>query len=239
MQVVINHLTRMKKGYICVAGVQRGTTRHIRPVLAGAQQLGTDLLARHGGVFEIGFVVELGKVRPAPKPPETEDHEFDPRSAQMVGQLKAKEFWTLLRPLSKRTLGEVFGDALTQRGATSCGLDVGGGTVSLGLLRPESPPVLYVKTREAGKQVVRMKLADLGFHKLDLSVTDIRLYQDDHVTPDQAVVEQAAKRLKPGAEVILSVGLTRPFSSSHTLPACHWLQVNNIHFATDPLWRRG
>jgi len=45
MKIVVNHLTRMKKGYICVAGVMSGTTTHVRPVLK--TQLSIDLLNRN------------------------------------------------------------------------------------------------------------------------------------------------------------------------------------------------
>ncbi len=38
-----------------------------------------------------------------------------------------------------------------------------------------------------------------------------------------------------GAEVLLSVGLTRAFSTGG-FPPVHWLQVNNIHFRKNPLW---
>jgi hypothetical protein len=34
MQIVINHLTRMQRGFMCVAGVDLATGRHVRPVLA-------------------------------------------------------------------------------------------------------------------------------------------------------------------------------------------------------------
>ena len=38
-------------------------------------------------------------------------------------------------------------------------------------------------------------------------------------------------------ELLLSVGLTRPFAPSPDAPPIHWLQVNNIHLEPDPCWR--
>ena len=35
MRIVINHLTRMRAGYICAAGVEANTLQHVRPVLLG------------------------------------------------------------------------------------------------------------------------------------------------------------------------------------------------------------
>ena len=70
-----------------------------------------------------------------------------------------------------------------------------------------------------------------------LSVTDIRLYGEDHVTPVAERVQTVQARVARGVDVILAVGLTRPFSSNPSLPPVHWLQVNAIHLADDPAWR--
>jgi len=78
-----------------------------------------------------------------------------------------------------------------------------------------------------------------GDFDLDLSITDIRLYQSDHVTPNADLISRIDQRLKSGADVILSVGLTRPFASSPDLSPMHWLQVNNIHFEENLTWLLG
>ena len=78
-----------------------------------------------------------------------------------------------------------------------------------------------------------------GDYDLDLSVTDIRLYQADHVAPNTDLVARIERRLNSDTGVILSVGLTRPFASSPDLPPMHWLQVNNIHLNDDPTWQLG
>ena len=44
MQVVINHLTRMNTGYMCVAGLDLKNGKHVRPVLGG--RLGVELLRK-------------------------------------------------------------------------------------------------------------------------------------------------------------------------------------------------
>jgi hypothetical protein len=54
MQIVVNHLTRMQLGYICVAGVDVSSGQHIRPVLRS--RLNVDLLARNGGPFDLGIL---------------------------------------------------------------------------------------------------------------------------------------------------------------------------------------
>ncbi len=83
-----------------------------------------------------------------------------------------------------------------------------------------------------------MQLYD-GQFSADLSVTDIRLYADDHVTRDARAVAATDRRLRRGTPIIISVGLTRAFATGPTFPPVHWMQVNNLHLEDDPLWRRG
>jgi hypothetical protein len=78
-----------------------------------------------------------------------------------------------------------------------------------------------------------------GEFDLDCGVTDIRLYGDDHITPNTKQVEHITKRLKSAPGLILSVGLTRAYASSPDFSPVHWLQVNNIHLQDDPLWQLG
>ena len=78
-----------------------------------------------------------------------------------------------------------------------------------------------------------------GEFDLNCGVTDIRLYGNDHVTPDTKEVERFAKRLKSSIGLIICVGLTRPYASSPDFNPVHWLQVNNIHLQDDPIWQLG
>jgi hypothetical protein len=59
MRIIVNHLTRMQPGYICVAGVDVSSGQHVRPELRG--RLTTDLLTLNGGPFDIAslFVSSL------------------------------------------------------------------------------------------------------------------------------------------------------------------------------------
>jgi hypothetical protein len=80
-----------------------------------------------------------------------------------------------------------------------------------------------------------MRFSDGRFH-VEASVTDLRLFADDHATPDLAAVHAANQALACSRGVILCVGLTRPYSPGPNQPERHWLQVNNLHFEDDPLW---
>jgi hypothetical protein len=238
LTIIVNHLTRMKQGYFCVAGIDTATYEHVRPVPQKGN-LSTKLLARNGGPFDMAMMVQFENVRSIALRPEVEDHLFNPTSARVLEAVEPGRFWELLKKLAKPKLSELFGPDLVRRGTSACAVDVGKGQASLGCLIPESPPLLFPK-HEYGKDKIRMRITDGQFH-LDLSVTDIRLYKDDHATPNKEMVWHIARQLLSGKDAIISVGLTRPFapSSESDVEAVHWLQVNNIHLRDDPAWRLG
>lgn len=228
MRIVVNHLTRMQPGYICVAGIDPETSEHIRPVLWG--RLPAALLARYGGPFDMAALVDLASVTKAGKPPEVEDRHFERQRAHRIASVPAGEFWRQMQRVAKPSLSDIFGSALRQQGR-ACVTPAGTGSASLGCLLPASPPVLSMDAQ--GKP--RMDVTD-GVFTVNVSVTDLRLYQGDHVTPDEAVIARVAERIQAGAGVILSVGLTRPYPADNPK---HWLQVNNIHLEDDPAWHLG
>jgi hypothetical protein len=233
MKIIINHLTRMRPGYICVAGIDVETGRHVRPVLG--RNLGTVLLARHGGPFDIGAQVDLGRTQYAGHPPEIEDQRFEPRYIVRHGIVTPGAFWALLERVAHPHLREIFGPALSLQGQ-GCVVAPGSGDTSLGCLRALRPPLLRVN--DQGK--IRCLLPSRTV-TLDLPVTDLRLYSYEHgqYVPRSAVVEQVAGRLERGVRVILSVGLGRPWQKLDGDAPLHWLQVNNLHLEDDPLWQYG
>jgi hypothetical protein len=231
VKIVVNHLTRMKPGYICVAGIDLQSSSHVRPVLAGAQRLTTKLLLANGGPFDMNVVVDLGKTEAKGAAPETEDHLFDPGLAKPIKELDTDAFWKLLRSVSKKTLSEIFGAELTVRGNGRT-VDQGTGGASLGCLAPATPPAFYVNPWDK----IRVSVTD-GALSADLSVTDLRLYENDGKTPRAKSVHDLQDRIKAGINVVLSVGLTRPFQASGDSAARHWLQLNNVHLEDDPGWQ--
>jgi hypothetical protein len=235
MRIVINHLTRMQRGNMCVAGVDLAAGRLVRPIWGS--NLRTRNLARHGGVFDIANVVDLGWTQHCGERPHVEDHRFKPERARIVETWTAGQFWKLLEQQARATLCEIFGPELTERGR-SCAIDRGGGRISLGCLRLASPARLYVAHANGRPHKVRLAFSD-GQFDVDVGVTDIRLYGADHVTPDVELVSRVAACWQRSKNAIVSVGLTRAFTSSDDYPPLHWLQVNNLHFAEAPCWRLG
>jgi len=230
MQILVNHLTRMQPGYVCVAGVDVHTLKHIRPVLRYGR-LTTDLLKRNAGPLDIAAVVDLGPTTYAGHTPELEDYYFDPAKAMWLFDDDPDDYWDLLEQISLESLAAIFGPELEQWDE-SCTVDVGAGCASLGCLAPKERPWLYVDHRGT----VRMVLECLT-PSVDLPVTDLRLYERDHRTPRRDLVADVQRRIGAGVEVILSLGLTRPWRKQSDTIKRHWLQVNNIHLQDKPLWR--
>lgn len=227
MQIIVSHLTRMKPGYICVAGINPETGKHIRPVL-NHDRLSRNLLRKEGGVFEIGALVEIGPTKNVGNAPEMEDHEFSIENLKHVRRLKPNDFWEWLIKTWENKLKSILGNDLEQR-SNSCTLDIGTGKASLGNLEPKGSPCLNID----GWGKIRIAISDGEFNP-DLSVTDIRLYKSDQKTARSKVVESLAARL-PKTEIALAVGLTRAWRKPGDTVERHWLQVNNIHLEEDPL----
>src|SRR5215204_1292652 len=230
MRILVNHLTRMQPGYFCAAGIDLESETHVRPVLRRGR-LTTDLLSTNDGPFDIGSVLDLGPTTNVGHAPELEDRRFDPADVRWLRDDDPHGYWDALERVARESLEEIFGPAL-ELWDESGTVDVGEGLASLGCLRPEKQPWLYVDHRGT----VRMVL-DYLIPSVDLSVTDLRLYERDGRTPRRNLVDSVQRRLKAGVETILSVGLTRPWQKWGDTEERHWLQVNNIHLEDNPLWQ--
>ena len=210
MQIVINHLTRMQEGFICVAGFD-STFKHVRPVIPN-KRLPNSLLRENGGMFSIGAKVDLGSVIPRAEVPRIEDVVFDPNKARFLDTLTPANFWDHLNELALQSLQDIFGPELEQPGPKSCAIKPGHGKASLGCLLPSQPASLYIRERANKLPQVRIILKDRQFdNEFDFSVTDIRFFNiNDHVTINTNTVSAINKKLY-NEQVILSVGLTYPY----------------------------
>lgn len=229
MKLVINHLTRMAPGYICVAGIDSDLPRHVRPVIRG--RLSRRLLLEEGGIFDVGTEVDLGPTQPAGHAPETEDHLFNPQKARSIRKLEHHEFWEAISKLARPSLNEIFGNDL-ERQDHGFATSLGKGVASLGCLHLTEAPDLTT-TQFDGKSKVRINIVDQG-GAAQLSVTDIRLYESDQTTPKFSLITRIAHALRGGEEAILCVGLARSWTKPGDTEARHWLQLNNVHLKNHP-----
>jgi hypothetical protein len=238
MKIVVTHLTRMQRGTVCVAGLNLETGHHVRPV----QPMGvlqSRLTAPRGGPFDMATIVDLGATRPVPSPPEIEDVEITWWHTRAVHLVEPSLFWETLQFVARPTLRELFGPALRtvgRSGRQRAVTDLKTGSASLGVLRPFGRPRLTLDRKPDGREVIRMQVWD-GELRLDLGVTDLRLYADDGGRPDTERVREISARLNRGTPALLGVGLTRPFAARPSEKPVHWLQVNNLHLEDDPAWR--
>ena len=225
-EIVINHLTRVEKGYVCVAGIQVSMQLHVRPVTPG-RRLPIEVAEALGGPFGIRALVELGNVRACGNRPFVEDVEFPLGRTKRVGRLEKTEFWRLLDGLAGSRLKEIFGDDLEQVG-DGLAVQPGKGTASLGCLFPATRPELQVNNW--GK--IRLLVEDTEGH-YDLSVTDLRLYNQNDNTPNLDAVSELEDRLSCVKCCVLSMGLTKAWTKPGETQARHWQQVNSVHLQDD------
>ncbi len=231
MRIIVNHLTRMQPGFVCIAGIDPATGRHVRPELPGRIRI--DMLGPNGGPFDMAVEVELGRVKPHPSPPEVEDCLVTPSALRKVRDLPADEFWRLLESVAKPRLVEVFGAGFCKHGNTWV-IEPGAGEASLGCLLPQAPALLEVCVEDyqgQPKRRIRCHVRDRDGECFP-PVTDLRLYYADQKTPRLEVIDDLNRRMNAGASAILSVGVTRVMSQDK-----HWLQVNNLHLNDNSIWR--
>ena len=229
MIITVSHLTRMRPPYICAAGLHDRVA--VRPVVMG--QLHKKWLRSKGGMFAIGAAVDLGPVKPVGAAPEHEDHRFDPAAARFAGMTDARAFWRLLEQIAQPSLDSIFGDDLVKRGRWSCAASPGSGAASLGCLKVCGLPQMSIQGL-GPRPGLRLAITDPVLGKLDLAITDVRFFEDDLITVNEAAVNSVQDRINSGVQLLLSVGLTRA-----TVPEndpVHWLQVNNLHLRDDPTW---
>lgn len=228
VDVAITHLTRMREGYVCIAGVDLATSKHVRPVLD--RQLTRADLSISGGVIGIGSVVRFDSFRSKPTPPEVEDCVYDPDRARIVRTLDDGDLWDTVRSLSVPDLDAIFSPRLAKLGP--------------GLVTPEGIGAASLGSWDATDRVRFGMTADgrlraaIPSHDANISVTDLRFYEEDGVTPrtDAFLAMSADVRDRP---LVLSVGLGRAYSSTPDTPRQHWLQINSIHIQPTesmPLW---
>lgn len=231
MRILINHLTRMQPGYICVAGIDAETMRHVRPVLRG--RLSRDLLAERGGPFAMGTWVDLGPTVYAGAAPEIEDYAFTHHVACALSPAEPDELWSMQLQLAQERLVDIFGPDLEPNGG-GYAVAKGRGRASLGCLVPTGRQQLFVTEPNR----LRLHFGD-GAFEATLTVTDVRFYEGDAWSLRRAAVADVQRRLQRGVPAVLSVGLTRPWQKPGDAEERHWLQVNGIHLADDPLWQPG
>jgi hypothetical protein len=230
MRIVVNHVTRMGAPRICVAGIDPKTNAHVRPTTTPSDLITRDLLRTEGGPFGMGAVVDIGDAIPVPSAPETEDHRFRTAEARHVEDLSGDEFLALLEKVSAGGLLNAFGPELEPVG-WKYATEAGCGACSLAVLGAQRRPVLSVDDR-FGRLQIRFNDLDRPVY---LPVTDVRFYEEDQATIRKDIVGDVSGRIRRGVEVFLMLGLAHAYRAPSDDRERHWLQLNGLCLADNPV----
>jgi hypothetical protein len=176
-------------------------------------------------------MIDLGVTSSVGTAPEIEDHQFSAGKLKFLRAAKAGEFWGMIQANSAIDLVTIFGPSLISHGG-ACAVDLNTGAASLGCMAMPVGSTLVVDPWNK----IRLSVND-GTFAPSLSVTDLRLYEEDQKTPRHDLIAALAGRLTD-EDVLLSVGLARAWKKPNDTEQRHWLQVNNLHFEGDPLGRK-
>ncbi|MDX6719722.1 MAG: hypothetical protein QOJ63_1976 [Solirubrobacteraceae bacterium] len=223
MQIIVNHVTRMRSPRICVAGVDTETFAHIRPTTRSTDLITRTLLRENGGPFGVGALVDLGPVRAQPNPPETEDHGFVTANARRLKDITSDEYVAVLQEVSVATLEEAFGHDLECVNYRKYAIEAGRGTQSLAVIRLRGRPRL--RADNWGKLLLELNDPNTP---CSLSMTDVRFYETDQTTIKHGVVADVNTRLSAGVDAFLMLGLARAFVAKGYDRSLHFLQGNGL-----------
>jgi hypothetical protein len=225
MQIVVNHVTRMKtEERICVAGIDAATFENVRPVTPKTDIITRQLLRENGGPFGPGAVVDLGEVESCPSPPETEDHRFETVAARHLEDLTDDEYLALLEEVRDEDLPTAFGPALIEVRPGKLAVKAGEGTCSLAVVQV-ADPFLHVKF---GNLYMKFDTPDT---QAEVRVTDVRFYEPDHNTITRSRVNDVNGRIADGIGLYIMLGLAQPLYDAKSGLDLHWLMANGICLA--------
>jgi hypothetical protein len=223
MQIVVNHVTRMRAPRICVAGIETNTLEHVRPTTRATEPITRALLRSEGGPFGPGALVDLGDVVSEGVRPEVEDHRFATARARHVEDLGDELYLKVLDNVKHDGLETAFGPDVREIRPRKLAVPAGRGERSLAVIEVETPR-LYIDSW--GKLFLDVE-EDI---EAKLRVTDIRFYEADQDAVDREVVEDVSGRLLNGVKTYAMVGLARAMQDQDAGDV-HWLQCNGLCLA--------
>jgi hypothetical protein len=152
VQIVLNHVTRLKGARICIAGVELAELKHVRPTTPSSDLITRELLSDEGGPVQVGVLLDIGEVIPVPSAPETEDHVFATSDVELVEMLDGNTYLELLTSISDPDIQSAFGPSL-HRVSKGYAIDAGKGKRSLAVVRVNEAPTLAVDSYGKLRQV--------------------------------------------------------------------------------------
>jgi hypothetical protein len=188
MQIVLNHVTRMRTPRICVAGIEPESLMHVRPTTPKTDLITRHLLRAEGGPFGPGALVDLGDVAPEGERPEVEDHRFATKQVRHIEDLTDEEYLAILDSVARGSIEAAFGSDLREIRATKFAMPAGCGERSLAVLSVEAARLRV----EWGKLYLYL---GAGNTEAKLQVTDVRFYDPDDFSLRPRLVAGVNQRL--------------------------------------------
>jgi hypothetical protein len=228
VQIVVNHVTRMRSPRVCVAGIEQDTLTHVRPTTPPDIPIPRTLLRSEGGPFGPGALVDLGEARPASQRPEVEDHRVDVAQAQHIEDLPDERYLDVLESVKHPSIAAAFGADLCEIRSRKFAVPIGRGQCSLAVLQVK-PPRLYIAWEK-----LFLDMTDSDGVTAQLRVTDARFYEPDQMTIRTDLVHDVRRRLAGKVHTYAMLGLAHAIHDDDGGDV-HWLQCNGVCLADRPV----
>lgn len=227
MQIMINHLSRLRGNKISVAGLDLANpTRHVRPMLNDLDSI-LETYSGNESVFSLGAIVNLTGISSTKAAHQGEDHVVTYLKAKKVAQLHPIDVWRTLGDMASPTLTSIFGESVQMQSQRFV-IEKFRARRGLGCLR-----ILHTATLYKGYRQARLRWVSDG-RVIDCPVTDARLY-DLSGAARERLIDALNDRIQQGESLIVTVGLSRGFRRPGGRREYHWIQINNIFLELDPL----
>ena len=223
-EAIITDVTRMRPPRVCIAALQGG-----RAIRLEQPQPDERVLASIGGLVPGDRVSVEWLDNPFYVPPHVEDGAWAPQSFRKLGRLSKAELVDVLMPGAARSIGEAFGNEWF-RGAK------GNGAFRPGVGERSLAAVLVHDVRVyQWFESVRVDFRDDGGVWTMVPLEDLSVRRHQQLCPDCLTAKARKSRFDlnlrnefSGRDVLLRVGLTRPFVAEGQETAC-WLQVTGVY----------
>ncbi len=230
-QLAVTDLTRMYRGYVCVAGYDE-TGRCIRLHMPRVHE--QDLVQRGIPTIFPSALVACDLLDATPAPPHTEDYRYAKRSIRFVRRLTAAQWQALLEKSVFASMADIFEQPIVHE----LGFYVRDeqGPRSVGSILPASGVEVIYGQAADGNWDYRLAFRDQANAYYRLKITDLtwHRYCDRQRGPGQQPPQIAARLagVLKSRRVVLRIGLSRGWDR---FPDRCYLQINGIYTFPDYL----
>jgi len=223
-EAIITDVTRMRPPRVCIAALQGQ-----RAIRLEQPQPDERLLASMGGLLPGDRVSIEWWGNQWSKAPHVEDGNWRRRSFQKLGRLSKAELLDVLMPGATRSVEEAFGREWFRGVKGNGAFQPGSGERSLASVLAREVRVYQ------WFDSVRVDFKDEGGSWTMVPLEDLHVRRHQTLCPDCATTTGRRSNFNSnldkefsGRDVLLRVGLTRPFAGAGQETAC-WLQVTGVY----------